>query len=127
MSLSIDGKIVNILEIEKGVSKAGKEWRKQSFVLDTGAQYNPQVCFSVFGDDKLNMLDGFANGQSVKVGFNISSREYNSKWYHNLDAWKIEALDGSSNQDTPSAAKSDAPPISDMNPADNSEEDDLPF
>lgn len=128
MSLSIDGKIVNILEIEKGVSKAGKEWRKQSFVLDTGAHYNPQVCFSVFGDDKLNMLDGFANGQEVKVAFNVSSREYNGKWYHNLDAWKIEALNGSSAAAPSSApAKNDAPPISDMNPADDSEEDDLPF
>jgi hypothetical protein len=50
MSLAVKGRITKVLSIETGTSKAGKEWKKQSFVLDTGAQYNPEVCFSLFGD-----------------------------------------------------------------------------
>jgi len=47
MSLAITGKLVKALDVESGTSKAGKEWKKQSFVIDTGAQYNPEVCFSL--------------------------------------------------------------------------------
>ena len=47
MSLAITGKLVKALDVESGTSKAGKEWKKQSFVIDTGAQYNPEYV-SVF-------------------------------------------------------------------------------
>ena len=49
MSLSIKGKVSQILNVESGTSKAGKDWKKQSFVVDTAAQFNPLVCFSLFG------------------------------------------------------------------------------
>lgn len=109
--MEVQGTITKILEKQTGESKAGKEWKKQSFVIDTGDQYNPEVCFQVFGDDKISMLSKFSIGQEVKVAFNVSSREYNGKYYHNLDAWKIKEV-GSSEQ-TPQAP--------------SSEEDYLPF
>lgn len=129
MSLAVKGRIKNILAVESGTSKAGKAWRKQSFVLDTGAQYNPDVCFGVFGDDKLEMLSKFQPGAEVEVSFNISSREYNGKYYHNIDAWKIDPIgsapQGNGNTPPPPSAE----PVS-MNTADLSsddEDDDLPF
>ena len=91
--MDVKGRIINILEIESGTSKAGKEWKKQGFVMDTGDQYNPNVCFSLFGDDKIAMLSSYSVGEEVSVSFNLSSREYNGKWYHNVDAWKIEKTD----------------------------------
>ena len=99
MSLSIKGRITKVLQLENGTSKAGKAWEKQSFVLDTGAQYSPEVCFSVFGDEKVKMLENFGEGQEVEVAFNISSREFNGKYYHNLDAYKISPLAGVENND----------------------------
>ena len=120
MSLVVKGKIANILEVESGTSKAGKEWKKQGFVVDTGAQFNPLVCFSLFGDDKINMLRDFGQGQEVEVAFNISSREFNGKWYHNIDAWKITAAGqqaGGASAETPLPTIDEAP----------SEDDDLPF
>jgi len=87
MSLAIKGKITKVLEMESGTSKAGKEWKKQGFVIDTGDQYNPEVCFSLFGDDKINMLRNFGEGQDVEVAFNVSSREYNGRYFHNIDGY----------------------------------------
>ena len=110
MSLEIKGRISKVLEVETGESKAGKEWKKQSFVIDTGDQYNPEVCFSLFGDDKIQMLSKFKEGNNVAVGFNVSSREFNGKYYHNLDAWKINNADAT--QETPVAQE---------------QSDDLPF
>ena len=129
MSLSIKGRIKSILDVESGTSKAGKGWRKQSFVVDTGAQYNPDVCFGVFGDDKIDMLSRFNPGAEVEVSFNISSREYKGKFYHNIDAWKIDPI---GNQ-APAGGNTPPPPTQEpvsLNTADlgsDTEDDDLPF
>lgn len=121
MSLSIKGKLASILEAESGTSKAGKEWRKQSFLIDNGDQFNPNICFSLFGQEKIAMLDNFSIGQEIEVSFNLSSREFNGKWYHNVDAWKIATIgSGESPSQTQNVA---APSLSDA----PEEGDDLPF
>lgn len=89
MSLIIKGKLVRKLNPESGTSKAGKEWKKQSFLVNTGAQYNPEVCFQLFGEEKIQMLESLNDGDEIEVAFNISSREYNGRYFHNIDAWKI--------------------------------------
>ena len=89
--MEVTGTIKQILDIEQGTSKAGKEWKKQGFVLYTGAEYNPEVCFSIFGDEKVdNFLKFNKVGDNVTVEFNLYSREYNGKWFHNLDAWMVK-------------------------------------
>ncbi|MCK5157814.1 MAG: DUF3127 domain-containing protein, partial [Candidatus Heimdallarchaeota archaeon] len=35
MSLAVKGKVQQILKPESGVSRAGKEWNKQEFVIET--------------------------------------------------------------------------------------------
>ena len=120
MSLSIKGKLSRKLSVESGTSKAGKEWKKQSFLVDTGEQYNPEVCFQLFGEDKIQMLNSHQEGDQVEVSFNLSSREYNGRYFHNIDAWRIETLAaGSSSEnkmpEAPSFENSDNP------------DDDLPF
>lgn len=115
MSLEIKGKLTQKLAAESGQSKAGKEWTKQSFVIDTGAQYNPDVCFSCFGD-KVELLNKVKEGQDINVSFNASSREYNGKYYHNLDAWKIDVV---GSNDIPDGKPADLTP--------EDVDDDLPF
>jgi len=56
MSLEITGKIEKFLEVQKGTSKAGKEWEKQSFIVKTEEEYNNLYCFEVFGDEKVANL-----------------------------------------------------------------------
>jgi len=120
MSLVIKGKLVRKLDVESGTSKAGKEWKKQSFLVNTGAQYNPEVCFQLFGDDKIQMLDGLNDGDELEVSFNISSREYNGRYFHNIDAWKISKEATSNSPET-------IPPDTDLEPLGDDEADDLPF
>ena len=119
MSLAITGKLVKVLEVESGTSKAGKEWKKQSFVIDTGAQFNPEVCFSLFGEDKITMLQDINPGEEIEVSFNLSSREYNGRYYHNIDAWRINKA---------AAAVVAEPTNESPFPSETAEEeDDLPF
>ena len=90
--MNVIGKLIKVSPIENGTSKAGKEWKKQNFVIDTGAKYNPEICFQLFGDEKLDMIKSIKIGHKVDVYFNVSSREYNGKYYHNLDAWKVSPI-----------------------------------
>tara|TARA_B110001450_G_C17466641_1_gene418489 strand:- start:147 stop:482 length:336 start_codon:yes stop_codon:yes gene_type:complete len=91
--MEIIGTIKSKQAIESGTSKAGKEWKKQSIVLDMNKDWNSDVCISFFGADKLALVDGFEVGTDVRVGVNVSSREFNGKFYHNIDGWRIDPVD----------------------------------
>ncbi len=122
MSLSVKGNIVSILNPESGVSRAGKEWSKQEFVIETQEQFPKKVCFTLFGD-KTSLLNGISNGAEVEVSFNLESREYNGRWFHNINAWKIDTVQ----QDIP---QQEAPPefrAEDIPPEPADGPDDLPF
>jgi|TARA_Y100000310_G_scaffold341551_1_gene441045 hypothetical protein len=86
--MNVKGTIETILDIETGTSKAGKEWQKQSIVINNGDQYNPLLCIGFFGD-KVDILKGKKVGDKVDVSINISSREFKGKYYTQVDGWKI--------------------------------------
>ena len=82
------GKIIQILPLQEGVSKAGNPWKKQEYILETlGTQYPRKVCFNLFGDnvDKFPMQVG----QDVTVSIDIESREFNGRWYTDVRAWNV--------------------------------------
>ena len=86
--MELTGVINSILSVEEG-TKNGKDWKKQNFVLDVPSKYPKQVCFTCFG----KVVDALAyckEGQSVVVGFDVSSREYNGRWFTEAGAYKIE-------------------------------------
>lgn len=95
--LKIEGEITHILDIKTGTSKAGKEWRNQKFVINTGEQYNAEVAFGLFGDEKIEMLAGYKIGQTVEVLFNVSSNDAGGRWFPNIDCWKIQSVKAGSN------------------------------
>ena len=39
------------------------------------------------------MLNNLQLGEKIEVFFNLSSREYNQKYYHNIDAWKLNKVE----------------------------------
>tara|TARA_R110002051_G_scaffold5114_2_gene27408 strand:+ start:186 stop:503 length:318 start_codon:yes stop_codon:yes gene_type:complete len=90
--MEIKGKLVQKLERETGVSKAGKSWEKQSILVEqSGADYNKEVAISFFGD-KIKSIRDIEVGSEVSVSINLSSREYNGKYFHNIDGWFIAKL-----------------------------------
>lgn len=89
--LKVTGKITEVSDVKTGVSKAGKEWKSLSFVIDNGAEYNNESEFSIFGAEK---VDNFAKynklGDTVDVSFNINLRRTaDGKKFQNLDAWRV--------------------------------------
>ncbi len=87
--MKITGKLVKKLDRETGTAKSGKAWEKQSILIEqSGTEYNKEVVVSFFGD-KVKSLRDIQEGSEVSVSINLSSREYNGKYYHNIDGWFI--------------------------------------
>ena len=84
--MEITGKIIKKLDVESGISKAGKEWQKQSILVEQSGEYNKEVVISFFGD-KMKSIRDVEEGSEVNVSINLSSREFNGKYYHNIDGW----------------------------------------
>lgn len=85
--LNISGIVLNVLPLQTGTSKAGNQWQKQDFILETGGQYPRKVCICLFGDN----IDKFPLqvGQSVTASVDIESREFNARWYTDVRAWNV--------------------------------------
>jgi len=90
-NLQITGVITKITETQEGQSKSsGKSWKKLGFVVQTASEYPKDVYFTVFGEEKVdNFLKYNKVGQTVDVSFNVESREYNERFYTDLQAWKV--------------------------------------
>ncbi len=96
--MRINGKLKKLLDPEVGKSKNGKEWKKQCFIIDTGAQFNPDICITAFNKE-IDLIKGIKEGDQVNCQVNISSREYNGKWYHNINLWQIDINTESNSED----------------------------
>jgi hypothetical protein len=86
--MNVIGKLIKKLDRETGVSKTGKTWEKQSILVEQNAEFNKEVVISFFGD-KIKSIRDIEEGSDVNVSINLSSREYNGKYYHNIDGWFI--------------------------------------
>ncbi len=125
MSVELKGKLIKKLPVVKGEGRNGP-WQKQEFVIETDDQFPRKICISIWGD-KIRNLEGFAEGDILKVDANIESREYNERWYTDVRAWRIERI----GEDGLPPLPPDVPPAGDVPPlppeeADNGEGD-LPF
>lgn len=115
--MQLTAKLTQLLPIQTGTGKNG-EWKKQEIIVETDGQYPKKVCISIWGD-KIN--EGQLQiGNLLKIDFDIESREYNSKWYTDIKAWKIEVADTGAQNIPDNTVNSD-----DFIP--NGEDDILPF
>lgn len=92
--LKLKGKITKVLEVQKGTSKQGNEWQKIGFIVTTGGDYSNDTYFTVFGEEKVKKFMEYNKvDQDVEVSFNISTREYNGRYYTDLAAWRVFTLE----------------------------------
>lgn len=88
-NLELEGRLIQKMPVQSGRSARG-EWAKQEFIIEyQEGQFPTKVVMSVWGQDKVAELAKINDGSQVKVGFNLSSREYNGRWYTDIRAWRI--------------------------------------
>ena len=136
MALELEGTLRHKLASQKGTSARGA-WAKQEFILEyPDGNFTAQACFTAFGQDKVAELDKYQIGDRIRISFNIRSREYNGRWYNDLQIWRIApagqptaapAAPQVHAAPAPAQAFDEAPaPTLDDMPGDSPEED-LPF
>lgn len=114
---------------------------KRDFVITTQDQYPSDVKFAAL-KEKSEQLDSVQVGDMVNVKFDVKGREYNDRYYVDLNAWRIEKMDAAGaaapqnasveqGAASPDAAAAPAPVIaSEPAPAlgtNTAADDDLPF
>ena len=89
MALEIEGTLSQKLPVQSGSSARGP-WTKQEFILEfPDGNFTAKACFLAWGQEKVQDLGKYQVGDKVKVSFNLKSREYNGRWYNDLQIWKI--------------------------------------
>lgn len=135
MSFTVKGKLEKILDEVTGTSTRG-EWKKREFVITTqDEQYAKTICFTLF-NDKVSLIEGFQPGTELEVAFNLESREYQGRYFHNVNAWRIQpamaaapgAPQGTVPQFDPNAYAAPATSNDNANAGGaDADDDDLPF
>ncbi|MDD3744693.1 MAG: DUF3127 domain-containing protein, partial [Lentimicrobiaceae bacterium] len=98
MSFDITGRLIDKLP----VLQASEKFRKREFIVEY--QDNPNSMYTELlkfqlTNDRCELIDKFNTGQQIKVSFNLRGRKWekdnNVTYFTNLEAWRIEAMDGS--------------------------------
>ena len=100
--MELKGKIIQKLDLQTGEGRNGT-WRKQEYILETqDANYPKKICFHVWGD-KIDQF-GIQEGDDIVASIEIESREFNGRWYTNIQAWRVQKAaseDAGINQEPP--------------------------
>ena len=115
------GRISEMSEVQSGTSKNGYEGQRMTLVLDIPGYQGAVIkqAFQVTGDDVKEVLL-LSIGDEVEVSFAIYAREWNGKWYNNVELVKINSLEEEKRTPAPEAEQKES-----LDPAANP--DDLPF
>ncbi len=120
MSYDIEGKLHKVFAEET----KGESFRVRDFVIETDGQY-PQFVKFQLTQDRCSAIDGYKEGEMVKVSFDLRGREWNEKYFTNLNAWRIEKA-GATQAPAPGNIPVE-PPAGTEGSDDAGAEDDLPF
>ena len=77
----------------------GVVYKKYSFVGKTNEQYAKTICFSCGKDDWWKKFN-IKVGEQYKVYFDVVSREWNGKWFTEVNTWRVIQLSGIQPQQT---------------------------
>lgn len=126
MAFEIEGKMHRIYPVEQKTAS----FSAREFVLEVPDGNYPQYVKFQAVQERCAQLDNFNEGDMVKVHFDLRGREWNGKYFTNLNAWRIENAQSSVTPNNTQAQATenfpsdpfpnytDAPPVS---------SDDLPF
>lgn len=87
--MEIKGRVIMNLGVQSGTSKAGKQWSKASIVVETEGQYPKKIAM-----DNLKNAEEFEKLAPGTVGtfhIEVSSNEFNGRWYTSVNCYKWEA------------------------------------
>lgn len=90
--MKLQGRVTSVTPTQTGEGAKG-EWKKNGFMMVyKDGEYEKSAYFTGFGK-VVETIESLKVDQTVDVSFNAESREYNGKFYTDLRAWRVDALD----------------------------------
>ncbi len=86
MSFEIEGKLHRIFDTENKTAT----FQAREFVIEVNSNNYMQYIKFQLTQDRCSLIDHFKEGDRLKVHFDLRGREWNDKYFTNLNAWKIE-------------------------------------
>ena len=90
----VKGIISHLGDIQQGTSQNGYDWARQVFVIDV---HSFNGTFSKIAltaqNQRVDDLQEYRIGDRVEVGYSVTAREYQGKWFNNVDLISIKFLD----------------------------------
>lgn len=123
---AIQVKAVQLGIMNEGTGQRGA-WIKQELIVQTTEQYPKTICVSLWNDAARLVRDNVKQGTLLSIRLEISSREYNGKWYTEVTGRDVQILSQTQPAAPAQAPTPPAPPMqADINWGEGGE-DDLPF
>lgn len=86
MSFEVEGKLYKKFPAE---NKTGT-FQAREFILEIESGNYPQFIKFQLVQDKCSLLDDYQEGEVIKVYFDLRGREWNEKFFTNLNAWRLD-------------------------------------
>lgn len=83
-------KMSGVLKVINPSVQVSEKFIKREFVLNVPHDNYPQDVAFQLTQKNVDVLDKFSQGETVEVSFDIRGREYNGRYFNNLEAWRIE-------------------------------------
>lgn len=88
--MELIGKLIKILPEQNGQTERGP-WVRGGFVIEfQDGEYPRNAAFTLFGENRINMVKSISLGSMVRVQFSVNSREYQERWYTDLSCYRVE-------------------------------------
>ena len=126
MSFEIEGTLHKKFDTE---SKT-ESFQAREFVISTEGNY-PQFVKFQLTQDRCGVVDNYNEGEKIKVYFDLRGREWQGKYFTNLNAWRVDKATPTAAEDFPNISQE--PPSgfdsfdSGSSPSGPPDLDDLPF
>ena len=127
MSFEIEGQLHKKFDTEAKTDS----FQAREFVISTEGAY-PQFVKFQLTQDRCSIIDNYQEGEKIKVFFDLRGREWQGKFFTNLNAWRVDKAAAPMEIEN-STSSNDVPPSgfdefdSNSTPAGPPALDDLPF
>jgi len=113
MAYKATGRLHKVFDTEQ----KSASFQAREFVIEMVDGKFPQMVKFQLTQDKCSLIDDYSEGEDISVDFDLRGREWNDKYFTNLNAWRIARAEGQDGADdsgadsaaagTPAAASAD--------------------
>ena len=110
----VKGIISQFGQVESGTTQNGNSWSRQVVVLDVAGFGNTYSKIALTAQNqRVEELRDYQIGDRVEIGYSVTAREWNGKWFNNVDLVNINFM----KEFAPAASAAPAPQVAPVAPA----------